>query len=213
MSYALGLANHDFVLFCADQRWTALTGRQEDDFKKVFKLNDKVILACTGDVRSVFKLFTPFLIGNGYKKNRLEINPIYQRSDIAYDCACEVVNENYRRLIEENKTLSDPWTFVCSMGGWNGKCICMDVFYSNHEETGQPLRTAFTMLNPHDVKLASMGDGLHYQKYCELIKTDRLYNIEYYVDVFRRTLISGVQCDNSINTSYSYECVKRSDFK
>lgn len=191
MSLVQAIISNSFILMCADKRITFNSGEISDDFIKIFKLNNNILIGITGNTEDNQKLFRDYIKVN-VEKMQLEIC----NNNISYDEFNSIISKRFEKL---NKIATfNVYSMIC---GWNGVQFVGKTFYTS---TGM---TDVIPKDKNDVKIISSGDSRHFENFMR-IKDHYDFSILGMKNTFKDVLSIGTKFDKSISNNYIFEQLK-----
>lgn len=206
MSLVQALIGKKFIVACSDGFATLANGETVDDYKKLFKINDDIIIGITGVAEHNYQLFD-YCIQNETVNN----------SD--YDFRC-VVSETESRLkflaqlMSSGKIEMKINSCIC---GWNGDTMIAKA-YSTVDVGANGFEIVEVVPGNDEMKIVTCGcDEATTQRHqCNFNKYWDYYNKSYkdmssivkIKQTFTDTLKEGCQFDNTINDKAYFEIIK-----
>lgn len=204
MSLVIGIACQDFMLFCGERRVIYSKNQVSEDFIKVFKLSNSLIIGITGTIKgNIDFLNFLFVIENGKFKIRDNIiipNYLELRA---------ILNERFDDVLN-SKTSS---TFYTTLGGWDNSQFCLDAYFYNSSDISKSKRTHIEPLNAQDVRFTCMerDNHVHYDNFLMLLEQNKEHTILNYKNIFKSVVDLGSKFDDSINKNCTFESIRRRD--
>lgn len=194
MSLVQAVICDQFVFVAGEQQLNLTTGGVLHNFRKIFKVNEHVILGLSGAIEDNYYLFqdyinVDFTLKEGCQDN---LEEVFDR-----------VAVRYREMT--NMGECDVFSLVC---GWNGTGFEAKTFYVN---SVCPESSQITEVRPEhekDAKLISCGDNRHYDNFLAGVYR---YGFEIYglQRAFRDVLAQGVMFDDFIDKNAQFEVIRR----
>ncbi|MCI8552838.1 MAG: hypothetical protein K2P22_03490 [Lachnospiraceae bacterium] len=192
MSLVQAVICDQFALVCGEQQANLDSGGVLHNFKKVFKLNECVIIGLSGVIEDNYYLFQDYL------------NMDFTVKEDCADSLEEVfktVSARHREMAEQGEC--DVFSLVC---GWNGSGFEGKSFFV--DSAGNSSITDAKPEHSMEAKLISCGDNRHYDNFLTCMKRYG-FNILGLQNTFRDVLSLGVKFDDFIDTNAWFEVIKR----
>ena len=194
MSLVQAVICDQFVFVGGEQQLNLSGGGVLHNFRKIFKVNENVIIGLSGAMEDNYYLFQDYL------------NVDFTLKEDCTDSLEEVFSKvaaRYREMTEQGEC--DVFSLVC---GWNGSGFEGKTYYIN-SVCGE--NSAITDVKPEhekDAKLISCGDNRHYDNFLAGVYR---YGAEIYglQRAFRDTLAQGVMFDDFIDKNAQFEVIRR----
>ena len=194
MSLVQAVICDEFVFVAGEQQLKLNSGAVLHNFRKIFKLNDNVIIGLSGSMDDNYYLFQDYLtIDFELKEDCTDsLEEVYAK-----------VGARYREMTEQGEC--DVFSLVC---GWNGVGFEAKTFYINSEFGEQNRITDVKPEHAREAKLISCGDNRHYDNFLAGVYK---YGVEIYglQRAFRDTLAQGVMFDEFIDKNAQFELIRR----
>lgn len=194
MSLVQAVICDQFALVCGEQQLTLNNGSVLHNFRKIFKLNEYVMIGLSGSMDDNYYLFQDYLtidfeIKEGCSDSLMEV--------------FDKVTARYREMTEQGEC--DVFSLVC---GWNGFGFEGKTFYINSQFGEESRITSVRPEHEKDAKLISCGDNRHFDNF--MVGVYR-YGAELYglQKAFRDTLAQGVMFDEFIDKNAQFELIRR----
>ena len=194
MSLVQAVLCSDFALVCGEQQLNLNSGGVLHNFRKIFKLNEYVIIGLSGVVEDNYYLFQDYLnVDFTLKEGCQDSLPV----------VFDRVSARYREMAEQGEC--DVFSLVC---GWNGYGFEGKTFFLSSQFQEENRIADVRPLHEKDAKVISCGDDRHYHNFVEAI-------YRYGADVygvqrsFRDVLARGVMFDGSIDKNAQFELIRR----
>ena len=194
MSLVQAVLCSDFVLVCGEQQLNLNSGGVLHNFRKIFKVNEYVIIGLSGVVEDNYYLFQDYLnVDFTLKEGCQDSLPV----------VFDRVSARYREMAEQGEC--DVFSLVC---GWNGYGFEGKTFFLSSQFQEENRIADVRPLHEKDAKVISCGDDRHYHNFVEAI-------YRYGADVygvqrsFRDVLARGVMFDGSIDKNAQFELIRR----
>lgn len=183
-----------FVLVCGEQQANLDNGGILHNFKKVFKLNEHVIIGLSGVIEDNYYLFQDYLnVDFTMKENCPDtLEEVFER-----------VSARHREMAAQGEC--DVFSLVC---GWNGSSFEAKTFFIDSGNLANSEITNIRQGRASEAKLISCGDSRHYENFLTCMNR-RGFSILGLQDTFRDVLAMGVKFDNYIDTNPWFELIKR----
>ena len=194
MSLVQAVLCDQFVFVAGEQQLNLTSGGVLHNFRKIFRVNDNVIIGLSGAIEDNYYLFQDYLNVDFTLKGE-------------YPDSLSTVFDNvaarYREMTDMGEC--DVFSLVC---GWNGFGFEAKTFYIN---SACPEESRITEVRPEhekDAKLISCGDNRHYDNFLSGVYR---YGFEIYglQHAFRDVLAQGVMFDDFINKNAQFEVIRR----
>lgn len=194
MSLVQAVICDQFALVCGEQQLNLSSGGVLHNFRKIFKVNEHVIIGLSGVMEDNYYLFQDYL------------NVDFTLKEDCPDSLEEVfekVAARYREMTEQGEC--DVFSLVC---GWNGFGFEAKTFYINSENGESSRITDVRPEHEKDAKLVSCGDNRHYDNFLSGVYR---YGFEVYAlqRAFRDVLSKGVMFDDYIDRNAQFELIRR----
>lgn len=183
-----------FALVCGEQQANLDNGGVLHNFKKVFKLNENVIIGLAGVIEDNYYLFQDYL------------NVDFTMKENCPDSLEEVfekVTVRYNEMVAQGEC--DVFSLVC---GWNGRGFEAKTFFIDSASPANSEITSIRQGRESEAKLISCGDNRHYDNFLTCMNR-RGFSILGLQDTFRDVLALGVKFDDYIDTNAWFELIKR----
>ena len=183
-----------FALVCGEQQLNLSGGGVLHNFRKIFKVNENVVIGLSGVIEDNYYLFQDYL------------NVDFTLKEDCRDSLEEVFDKvaaRYREMTSQGEC--DVFSLVC---GWNGFGFEGKTFYINSQFGEESRITDVRPEHAKDAKLISCGDNRHYDNFLAGV-------YKYGADVrglqraFRDTLAQGVMFDDFIDKNAQFEVIRR----
>ena len=194
MSLVQAVICDEFVFVAGEQQLKLNSGAVLHNFRKIFRLNDNVIIGLSGSMDDNYYLFQDYLTID------------FELRGDCPDSLAEVyekVGVRYREMTEQGEC--DVFSLVC---GWNGFGFEGKTFYINSQFGEESRITEVRPEHEKDAKLISCGDDRHYDNFLAGVYK---YGAEVYglQKAFRDTLAQGVMFDDFIDKNAQFEVIRR----
>ncbi|WP_251318055.1 hypothetical protein [Flintibacter muris] len=183
-----------FVIVCGEQRLNLSNGGVLHNFRKIFKINEHVIIGLSGAIEDNYYLFQEY------------INPDFTLKEGCLDSLEEVfdrVTARYQEMTAEGEC--DVFSLVC---GWNGSGFQAKTFHIDSEHAGNSRITDVEPAHEKDGKLISCGDNRHYENFYYGVSRYG-FDINGVQRAFREVLSKGVLFDEFIDKNAQFEVIRR----
>ncbi len=194
MSLVQAVICDEFALVCGEQQLDLTSGGVLHNFKKIFKVNNDVIIGLCGAMDDNYYLFQDYLnVDFTLKEGCQDSLPV----------VFDRVSARYREMAEQGEC--DVFSLVC---GWNGYGFEGKTFFLSSQFQEENRIADVRPLHEKDAKVISCGDDRHYHNFVEAI-------YRYGADVygvqrsFRDVLARGVMFDGSIDKNAQFELIRR----
>ena len=194
MSLVQAVLCSEFALVCGEQQLNLTSGGVLHNFRKIFKVNESVIIGLSGAIEDNYYLFQDYL----------NVDLILKED--CPDSLAEVFNKvtaRYREMTEQGEC--DVFSLVC---GWNGYGFEGKTFFINSQFGEESRITDVRPEHEKDAKLISCGDNRHFDNFLAGVYR---YGAEVYAlqRAFRDTLAQGVMFDEYIDKNAQFELIRR----
>ena len=194
MSLVQAVLCNEFALVCGEQQLNLTSGGVLHNFRKIFKVNEAVIIGLSGAIEDNYYLFQDYL------------NVDFTLKEDCPDSLAEVFNKvtaRYREMTEQGEC--DVFSLVC---GWNGFGFEGKTFFINSQFGEESRITDVRPEHEKDAKLISCGDNRHFDNFLAGVYR---YGAEVYglQRAFRDTLAQGVMFDEYIDKNAQFELIRR----
>ena len=194
MSLVQAVICEDFAFVAGEQQLNLSSGGVLHNFRKIFKVNQDVIIGLSGTIEDNYYLFQDYL------------NVDFTLKEGCQDSLAEVFEKvagRYREMTEQGEC--DVFSLVC---GWNGFGFEGKTFYINSQFGEESRVTEVRPEHEKDAKLISCGDNRHYDNFLAGVYK---YGAEVYglQKAFRDTLAQGVMFDEFIDKNAQFEVIRR----
>lgn len=195
MSLVQAVICEDFAFVAGEQQLNLSSGGVLHNFRKIFKVNENVIIGLSGTIEDNYYLFQDYL------------NVDFTLKEGCQDSLAEVFDKvagRHREMTEQGEC--DVFSLVC---GWNGVSFEAKTYFVNSYVPGDSRITDVRLERPKDAKLISCGDNRHYTNFMENVYK---YGVEVFAlqRAFRATLAQGVMFDDYIDTNAQFEIIRKS---
>ena len=146
MSLVQAVLCSEFALVCGEQQLNLTSGGVLHNFRKIFKVNESVIIGLSGAIEDNYYLFQDYL------------NVDFTLKEDCPDSLAEVfhkVTARYREMTEQGEC--DVFSLVC---GWNGYGFEGKTFFINSQFGEESRITDVRPEHEKDAKLISCGDKI-----------------------------------------------------
>lgn len=184
----------EFALVCGEQQLNLSSGGVLHNFRKIFKINEAVIIGLSGAIEDNYYLFQDY------------INVDFTMKEDCQDSLEEVfdrVTARYQEMMDQGEC--DVFSLVC---GWNGSGFEAKTFYINSTYPGNSQITDIRPAHEMDGKLISCGDNRHYENLFNGVSRYG-FDINGVQRAFRDVLAQGVMFDDFIDKNAQFEVVRR----
>ena len=194
MSLVQAVICDKFAFVAGEQQLNLNNGGVLHNFKKVFRVNENVIIGLSGAIEDNYYLFQDYL------------NVDFTLKEDCGDSLEEVFDRvagRYQEMAEQGEC--DVFSLVC---GWNGYGFEGKTFFLSSQFQEENRIADVRPLHEKDAKVISCGDDRHYHNFVEAI-------YRYGADVygvqrsFRDVLARGVMFDGSIDKNAQFELIRR----
>lgn len=194
MSLVQAVLCSEFALVCGEQQLNLTSGGVLHNFRKIFKVNEAVIIGLSGAIEDNYYLFQDYL------------NVDFTLKEDCPDSLAEVFNKvtaRYREMTEQGEC--DVFSLVC---GWNGFVFEGKTFYINSQFGELNKITSVKQAHERDAKLISCGDNRHYDNFMAAVYRHGadIYGVQ---KAFRDVLAQGIMFDDFIDKNAQFELIRR----
>ncbi len=194
MSLVQAVLCSDFALVCGEQQLNLNSGGVLHNFRKIFKLNEYVIIGLSGVVEDNYYLFQDYLnVDFTLKEGCQDSLPV----------VFDRVSARYREMAEQGEC--DVFSLVC---GWNGFAFEGKTFYISSQFGELNKITSVKQAHERDAKLISCGDNRHYDNFTAAVYRHGadIYGVQ---KAFRDVLAQGIMFDDFIDKNAQFELIRR----
>lgn len=194
MSLVQAVVCDQFVLVCGEQQLNLSNGGVLHNFRKIFKVNEQVIIGLSGAIEDNYYLFQDYL------------NVDFTLKEDCSDSLEDVFNKvavRYQEMAEQGEC--DVFSLVC---GWNGSGFEAKTYFTSSGSAENNLITDVKPEHEKDAKLISCGDNRHYDN---VIAGVYRYGVTVYgiQRAFWDVLSQGVMFDEYIDKNAQFEVIRR----
>ncbi len=194
MSLVQAVVCDQFVFVAGEQQLNLSSGGVLHNFRKIFKLNDNVIIGLSGSMDDNYYLFQDYLTMDFELRDEFadSLEEVFDR-----------VSARYQEMTEQGQC--DVFSLVC---GWNGRGFEAKTFFIDSAFGGNSRITDVRPEHEKDAKLISCGDNRHYDNFLDGVYK---YGCEIYglQRAFRDVLAKGVMFDDFIDKNAQFEVIQR----
>ncbi len=195
MSLVQAVICGEFAFVAGEQQLNLSNGGVLHNFRKIFKLNENVIIGLSGSMDDNYYLFQDYLTIDFELKE-----------EGCQDSLAEVydkVTGRYREMTEQGEC--DVFSLVC---GWNGSGFEAKTFYIDSVRTADSRITDVKPEHEKDAKVISCGDNRHYDNFVAGVYR---YGADIYglQRAFRDVLAQGIMFDEFIDKNAQFEVIRR----
>ena len=216
MSLVINVLTEKYCVFCADQRRIIDGNSIDEDYRKIFKINDNCILGMAGDLEYIDMLTSSIveyrnkevICMEAIKKTYTEINEIIQKHFHELKKVIETETEDG----EDYDGYTKKQRSFVSLGGYDGSIMRMD----NYSFVGATAKESHYLSPPETFRFFSMhNNDSHCDYFLERINTysNKALTILNVKNAFKDTLEKGIKIDDSINNKPIFETIRRCDVK
>ncbi len=194
MSLVQAVICNDFVLVGGEQKLNLNNGGVLHNFRKVFKLNDNVIIGLSGSMDDNYYLFQDYLTIDFELKGDCpdSLGEVFDR-----------VTARYREMADQGEC--DVFSLVC---GWNGSGFEGKTFFLDSQFSEENRITEVRPEHEKDAKVISCGDDRHYDNFTAAIYRNGA-DVNGLQKAFREVLAQGVMFDDFIDKNAQFEVIRR----
>lgn len=194
MSLVQAVICDEFAFVAGEQQLKLNSGAVLHNFRKIFRLNDNVIIGLSGSMDDNYYLFQDYLTID------------FERKEDCPDSLTDVfdkVTARYQEMTEQGEC--DVFSLVC---GWNGSGFEAKTFFINSQLGEEDRITDVRPEHEKDAKLISCGDDRHYDNFLAGVYRHGA-DINGLQRAFRETLAQGVMFDDFIDKNAQFEVIRR----
>ena len=194
MSLVQAVICDEFVLVGGEQKLNLSGGGVLHNFRKVFKLNDDVIIGLSGSMDDNYYLFQDYLTIDFELKGDCpdSLGEVYDK-----------VTARYQEMADQGEC--DVFSLVC---GWNGLGFEGKTFFLNSQFSEENRIDDIRPAHDKDAKVISCGDDRHYDNFVAAIYRNGA-DINGLQRSFREVLAQGVMFDDFIDKNAQFELIRR----
>ena len=194
MSLVQAVICDKFAFVAGEQQLNLNNGGVLHNFKKVFRVNENVIIGLSGAIEDNYYLFQDYLNVDFTLK---------EDCGDSLEEAFDRVAGRYQEMTDQGEC--DVFSLVC---GWNGFGFEGKTFFINSQFGEESRITDVRPEHEKDAKLISCGDNRHYDNFLAGVYR---YGAEVYglQRAFRDTLAQGVMFDEYIDKNAQFELIRR----
>lgn len=194
MSLVQAVICDKFTFVAGEQQLNLNNGGVLHNFKKVFRVNENVIIGLSGAIEDNYYLFQDYL------------NVDFTLKEDCGDSLEEVFDRvagRYQEMTDQGEC--DVFSLVC---GWNGSAFEAKTYYINSVFGENSQITDVKLENEKDAKLISCGDNRHYENFMTGVYR---YGISVYglQRAFWDVLAQGVMFDEFIDKNAYFEVIRK----
>lgn len=194
MSLVQAVICDEFAFVAGEQQLKLNSGAVLHNFRKIFKLNENVMIGLSGSMDDNYYLFQDYLTIDFELKGDCpdSLEDVFGK-----------VTARYQEMTEQGEC--DVFSLVC---GWNGSGFEAKTFFINSQFGEENRITDVRPEHEKDAKLISCGDNRHYDNFLACV-------YKYGADInglqraFRETLAQGVMFDDFIDKNAQFEVIRR----
>lgn len=194
MSLVQAVICDQFAFVAGEQQLNLSSGGVLHNFRKIFKLNENVIIGLSGSMDDNYYLFQDYLTIDFELKGDCpdSLAEVYDR-----------VTARYREMTEQGEC--DVFSLVC---GWNGVGFEAKTFYIDSVRADDSRITDVKPEHEKDARVISCGDNRHYDNFLAGVYRygAELYGLQ---RAFRDVLAQGVMFDDFIDKNAQFELIRR----
>ena len=194
MSLVQAVICDQFVFVAGEQQLNLSGGGVLHNFRKIFRVNESVIIGLSGVVEDNYYLFQDYLNVDFTLK---------EDCPDSLETVFDKVAARYREMTDQGEC--DVFSLVC---GWNGSGFEAKTYYISSANPGDSRITDVKPEHEKDAKLISCGDNRHYDNFLAGVYR---YGFEIYglQKSFRDVLSKGVMFDEYIDKNAQFEIIRR----
>lgn len=194
MSLVQAVICDEFAFVAGEQQLKLNSGAVLHNFRKIFKLNENVIIGLSGSMDDNYYLFQDYLTIDFELK---------EDCPDSLEDVFDKVTARYREMTEQGEC--DVFSLVC---GWNGSGFEARTFFINSQLGEENRITNVRPEHEKDAKLISCGDDRHYDNFLAGVYRHGA-DINGLQRAFRETLAQGVMFDDFIDKNAQFEVIRR----
>lgn len=194
MSLVQAVICDEFAFVAGEQQLKLNSGAVLHNFRKIFKLNENVIIGLSGSMDDNYYLFQDYLTIDFELK---------EDCPDSLEDVFDKVTARYREMTEQGEC--DVFSLVC---GWNGSGFEAKTFFINSQLGEENRITNVRPEHEKDAKLISCGDDRHYDNFLAGVYRHGA-DINGLQRAFRETLAQGVMFDDFIDKNAQFEVIRR----
>lgn len=194
MSLVQAVVCNQFVFVAGEQQLNLTSGGILHNFRKIFKVNENVIIGLSGAIEDNYYLFQDYINMDFTLKEGCQ--------DSLEDVFTKVAGR-YREMTDQGEC--DVFSLVC---GWNGIDFEAKTYFISSADIASSRITDVRPEHEKDAKLISCGDNRHYDNFLAGVYK---YGFEIYglQRAFRDVLSQGVMFDDYIDKNAQFELIRR----
>lgn len=194
MSLVQAVICDEFVFVAGEQQLKLNSGAVLHNFRKIFKLNENVIIGLSGSMDDNYYLFQDYLTIDFELK---------EDCPDSLEDVFDKVTARYQEMTEQGEC--DVFSLVC---GWNGSSFEAKTFFINSQFGEENRITDVRPEHEKDAKLISCGDDRHYDNFLAGVYRHGA-DINGLQRAFRETLAQGVMFDDFIDKNAQFEVIRK----
>jgi len=194
MSLVQAVICDEFAFVAGEQQLKLNSGAVLHNFRKIFKLNENVIIGLSGSMDDNYYLFQDYLTIDFELK---------EDCPDSLEDVFDKVTARYQEMTEQGEC--DVFSLVC---GWNGSGFEAKTFFINSQFGEENRITDVRPEHEKDAKLISCGDDRHYDNFLAGVYRHGA-DINGLQRAFRETLAQGVMFDDFIDKNAQFEVIRR----
>lgn len=194
MSLVQAVICDEFAFVAGEQQLKLNSGAVLHNFRKIFKLNENVIIGLSGSMDDNYYLFQDYLTIDFELK---------EDCPDSLEDVFDKVTARYQEMTEQGEC--DVFSLVC---GWNGSGFEARTFFINSQLGEENRITNVRPEHEKDAKLISCGDDRHYDNFLAGVYRHGA-DINGLQRAFRETLAQGVMFDDFIDKNAQFEVIRR----
>ena len=194
MSLVQAVICDQFVFVAGEQQLNLSSGGVLHNFRKIFRVNDTVIIGLSGIVEDNYYLFQDYLNVDFTLKEGCQDS---------LETVFEKVAARYQEMTDQGEC--DVFSLVC---GWNGSGFEAKTYNISSQSPENNRIRSVKPGHAKDAKLISCGDNRHYDNFLAGVYR---YGFEIYglQRAFRDVLNKGVMFDDYIDRNAQFEVIRR----
>lgn len=205
MSLVVAIGNKNFIVFGCEQRsvtTNTINGEKtiQENYKKVFKINNDVILGFAGDA-DYCKIITKYLLDDSLSAD--------DKLKLSYEDADEIIKSQFNSVVNQVEADTTKYrkakAYVVVGGRSKGTLKISSYFYEN------TLNINKFQLMDENPKLITLSSGKydHEKFFTNEFRKNPIATSENVKKFFTITIKNGVKYDTSINDKIIFEEIKR----
>ena len=203
MSLVQAIITKNFILVCGEQKAIMTDGTIRNDYIKIQKLSDTVIIGMTGNIEDNRTLFSEYV--NLHLKKFDDVQPSYQ----------EVINkttESFLYITNDADKCGIEFDVISIVCGWDGSQFTGKCFFHGGDQSKKGIFDIVpTEKEPYN--FVTCGEDRHHDALIKYINMQSSHTILNFKNCFKDVLKEGIKFDETINDKYSFETIRKGDIK